>query len=500
MLFCGLLLACSSDPESSTATLTAEPIAADIAGSAPVARLAFVGDVMLGRHVAPVVSSDPGSVFERLRPALVGADLAFANLESPLTTRQHALGPYALEADPSAATLLAGAGLDVLDVANNHASDAGPETVLDTIAALDAAGLQAVGGGATAGAAQAPLVIGAGGVTVGVLAFDASGGVPASATAPGVNTWETERARLAVAELRDRVDVVVVALHAGVEYLKRPDPSLARMVDLVASWGADVVWGHGAHAHYPIEIADGAEGRQAVVAAGLGNALFDQSLPGTQDGGLLEVLVDSGGVMAIRSGTLRIDAGRSAFEGWDVPSGDAVALNGDWWSPVRSWTATALASASVSTSAAAAAALLPDGYDVVAAATGDVTGTGVIDTVVAYRRPATDHPVHDRFPDVDWVDAAGRTAHIAVYTPDGRMRWGSAFLFQPIAELAVCEGGIAVGFSTLDDPAVIAGGAWAWAGFGFATAPPLAGPATPTCADIDHDGRLDPVLAARTVT
>ena len=48
-----------------------------------VARLAFVGDLMLGRNVAPVVEGDPGSVFERLRPALVTADLAFGNLESP---------------------------------------------------------------------------------------------------------------------------------------------------------------------------------------------------------------------------------------------------------------------------------------------------------------------------------------------------------------------------------------------------------------------------------
>jgi hypothetical protein len=316
--------------------------------------------------------------------------------------------------------------------------------------------------------------------------------VAATATSPGVSTWDTERARLAVADLRDRVDVVVVGLHAGVEYLKRPDPSLARMVDLVASWGADVVWGHGAHAHYPVELVNGAAGRQAVVAPGLGNAVFDQRLPGTQVGGLLDVLVDADGVLAVRSGTIRIDAGRASFEGWGDPTGDAVALDGEWWSPVHPWAAATLPPTQASTGG-----LLPNGYDVVATATGDVTATGVTDTVVAYRRPATDHPVHDRFPEVDWIDPGGRTAHIAVYTPDGRMRWGSAFLFQPIAELAVCDGAMAVGFNTLDDPAIGAGGAWTWAGFGFATAPPLAGHATPACADIDHDGRLDPVLAAR---
>jgi hypothetical protein len=283
----------------------------------------------------------------------------------------------------------------------------------------------------------------------------------------------------------------VVGLHAGVEYLKRPDPALAHIVDLVAGWGADVVWGHGAHAAYPVEAVGVAE-RPAVVAPGLGNALFDQRLPGTDVGGLLEVLVDADGVIAMRDGTVTIDSGRTAFDGWRDPTGDAVALDGEWWSPVRPLSVTQPAETPTSTGG-----VLPSGYDVAAVATGDVTGTGVVDTVVAYRRPATDHSVHERFPGTDWVDGSGRSAHLAIYSPDGRMRWGSAFLFQPVAGVAVCTGSLALGFGTVDDPTVLAGGAWTWDGFGFRTAPPLPGPATPACADVDHDGRLEPVLTDR---
>ena len=466
----------------------------DPASVQPVARLVFVGDLMLGRGVSDVVAGDPRSVFERLRPALVGADLAFGNLESPLTDRPHLTGPYPLEADPAAAALLAGAGFDVLDLANNHASDAGPDTVLDTIATLDSAGLLAVGGGADRAAAEAPLVLDANGVTVGVLAFDVSGGVAATATSPGVSTWDMARARAAVTDLRDRIDVLVVGLHGGVEYLKRPDPALAHIVDLVAGWGADVVWGHGAHAAYPVEAVETAA-RRSVVAPGLGNALFDQRLPGTDVGGLLEVLVDANGVIAVRDGTVTIDAGRTAFGGWHEPTGDAVALDGEWWSPVRPLSM--VEPAEPAETPTSTGGVLPDDYDLVTTAIGDVTGTGVDDTAVAYRRPATDHSVHDRFPGTDWVDGSGRSAHLAIYAADGRMRWGSAFLFQPVADVVVCTGSLALGFSTLDLPAVVAGGAWTWDGFGFRTAPPLAGAATPACADVDHDGRLDPVLTDR---
>ena len=178
--------------------------------------------------------------------------------------------------------------------------------------------------------------------------------------------------------------------------------------------------------------------------------------------------------------------------GWHDPIGDAVALDGEWWSPVRRLDVVEPAEPPTS-----ADGVVPDGYDVATAAIGDVTGTGVVDTVVAYRRPATDHAVHERFPGTDWIDGAGRSAHVAIYAPDGRMRWGSAFLFQPVTGVAVCTGALAIGFSTLADPAVVAGGAWTWDGFGFRTAPPLAGAATPACAEVDHDGRLDPVLTDR---
>lgn len=466
-----------------------DPTAGD---ATPTVRLAFVGDVMLGRKVADVVAADPGSVFERLRPALAGADLGFGNLESPLTARPHVTGDYALEADPTGAALLAAAGFDVLDVANNHAMDAGPHTVLDTTEALEAAGLRWVGGGTDAERAAEPLLIDVEGITIGALAFDLTGGAAATATQPGVNSWDRARAEAAVGDLRDRVDIVVVGLHGGIEYLPRPDPSLDHIAALVAGWGVDVVWGHGAHVAYPVEIA-ATDDRQVVIASGLGNALFDQTLPGTDEGTLVEVLADADGVLAMRTGSIAIDGRRSEFTGWHAPAGDAAALDGDWWSPVRPWTP-AVSDSDAGWNVTTIAAALPDGAVVVDVATGDVTGAGEIDTVVAYRRPATEHPVHDRYPSVDWTDADGRSAHLAVYTSDGRMRWGSAFLFSPVAHLAVCTGAIAVTFDELGSPTVGGGGAWLWDGFGFRTAAQLPGPATPTCADIDSDGRLDPVL------
>jgi poly-gamma-glutamate capsule biosynthesis protein CapA/YwtB (metallophosphatase superfamily) len=465
---------------------------ADRADAAPGATftLAFVGDLMLGRGVAPVVAGDPSSIFEQLRPALAGADLVLGNLESPLTRRPHEVGEHALEADPDAARLLAGAGFDVLSLANNHATDAGSDGVTDTLAALSTSGLRGVGAGATADDAGTPLLLDVAGARVGIVAFDMAGGRPATATTAGVNPWDLARARDAVTRLRRDADVVVVSLHGGVEHLPRPDPVLEHATELLAEWGADVVWGHGAHVDFVVDVAEGPEAR-VVVAPGLGNALFDQRLPGADEGAVLQVMADRDGVLAMRTGRIEIDAGRSALVGWDDPAGDAVALDGSWWTPVRPW---AVAPAAETSSSGRP---LPAGAVEVARAAGDVTGTGAVDVVVAYLRAATPHRVRTTFPGAGWLDADGRTAHLAVFTSEPRMRWGSSLMLQPVGAIAVCTGSMALTFTSLAEPGVVGGGAWFWDSFGFRTAPVLDGAATAACADLDGDGRTEPLLTGR---
>lgn len=454
----------------------------------PAARIVLVGDLMLGRHVADVVDNDPDSVFAGLRPVIVGADLALGNLESPFTTRAHLVGDNALEADPSSARLLAGAGFAGVGIANNHAGDAGPATVVDTLHALTAQGLVAIGAGVTKEAATRPLVFERNGVRIAVLAFDLTHQGPAPGAAAGVAWWDADRAHAAVDIARGIADVVVVGVHGGVEHLRRPDPVLAQVVDELTSWGVDVVWGTGAHVAYPVTIAASGSGGRTVQAPGLGNALFDQHAPGTQAGTVLEVEVDRDGVIAERTGRLGAYL-RSTFEGWDAPTGDAVAVDGEWWTPVAALRASPRASAPIAPND------LPPDAILVAAASADIDGDGIVETVVSFRSPARQRLLARAFTGVPLVDAEGRSAHLGVYTPEGRLRWGAGTMPQPVAVLAACDAGVALAFSTLDDSSISSGGAWRWQGFGFATAPVLAGPATPMCIDLDGDGSTEPALA-----
>ncbi len=436
---------------------------------------------MIGRGVTPHLEADAGAVFAGVRHLVSAADIAAGNLESPLTTRPHvADSPNALAAHPSRTYDLAAAGFDVLGVANNHALDSGEGGLADTTAALDGAGLLAVG------TTTDPLVTTtADGVTVAWLAFDATGTNPR----PGPPaTWEDAAAPALIAKAASDADVVIVGVHGGVEYDPRPNRQMQDLARLAVDAGADVVWGHGAHVVQPITTAPAPDGRTAVVATSLGNFLFDQSGADRTTGLLLEVLVDSGGVVAHRAAVVSHRDRVLRFEGWDEPGATAVLWSGGWWTATRGLQAAA--------TDAAGADGFPHG-DVTVVARGDATGDGEEDVVVSFRRPYRPTPLSELRPDIQWQDPLGRSAHVGVYSTDFDEVWVAGAVVRPVADLSLCDTGLAVAYSTLDRPEPIAVGAWTWNGFGFDTAADLEWPGATGCTDLDGDGRTEPFVSRR---
>jgi hypothetical protein len=265
-----------------------------------------------------------------------------------------------------------------------------------------------------------------------------------------------------------------------------------RLGELLASWGADIVWGHGPHVVQPVHVVDpDRNGRATVVATSLGNLVFDQHIPGTRQGALLEVLAGAGGVRAFRVGTADHTGGPVRFLGWDPPTGSAAALGGGWWT---------LAAPLAPAEAGRPSSLDAFDGDVVSAAVGDPNGDGRPDVVVAFRRPFAETEVNALLPAEALVDARGRTAHVGLYAPAGlRPRWVAGTLLRPVASVAPCDGALAVGYSTLEDSSIVGTGAWRWGGFGFVPMPDLPGAGVPACADVDGDGLLDPLVLERSV-
>jgi poly-gamma-glutamate capsule biosynthesis protein CapA/YwtB (metallophosphatase superfamily) len=238
---------------------------------------------MLGRDVHLSVDT-----FAYLEPFLRSADLALANLESPLT---HAPvqtdSPYALCASPERADLLANAGFDLLALANNHIFDCGEQGGLETQAALTEAGLGFVGPG------HEPEYREINGVRLAFLAFDATG------------EFDLESAEQTVRSAHDTGAVVIVSIHWGAEYQAGESQFQKEIAAGLARAGATLIWGHHPHVLQPTAWINAGK---TLVFYSLGNALFDQyGLADTRQSALLLVTLDPKGVVDYRAIPFLID-------------------------------------------------------------------------------------------------------------------------------------------------------------------------------------------------
>ena len=202
--------ACQSGMTSSPNLAQSDPASAIsevISTSSPVpsVTIALLGDVMLGRAVRP--SSE---TFSYLEPYLTSADLALADLKSPLTNAPVQTGsPYALCAAPDNVKYLADAGFDLLALSNNHSLDCGPKGLLETQSTLTAARLGFIGPDLE------PVYRVINGIRLAFLAFDATI-YSTSNGCPGCG--RRERAG----------DIVVVSIHWGAEYQGGASPARSK--------------------------------------------------------------------------------------------------------------------------------------------------------------------------------------------------------------------------------------------------------------------------------
>ncbi|MCA9946701.1 MAG: CapA family protein, partial [Anaerolineales bacterium] len=200
----------------------------------PVVHLASVGDIMLDRGLGIVIEGgNLAYPFAQVAPLLQNADITVGNMESAMgTLGEPANKSYPFRAPAVAAESLALAGFDVVSLANNHGMDYGPEALLQAIELLQAQGVTPIGAGANFDAAHTPFITQINGLSLAILsyvnvpiearsAFDTAVWTATDIT-PGL-AWGTPDVIAAdVTAVRDQVDLVIVVLHSGYEYIEEP--------------------------------------------------------------------------------------------------------------------------------------------------------------------------------------------------------------------------------------------------------------------------------------
>jgi len=213
------------------------------------------GNVMLGRTVM-TTSLDKEDVyypFRKVKDVLNSADLLFINLENPIVENcPRTYEGFKFCTTPGIAQGLNFAGVDIANLANNHTLNYGEEALISTSNILGDMGISFVGLG--------DLVIKEiDGVKFGFLGFDFFSKDP------------KEEDFDLIKESSEKVDILLVGVHWGVEYTSKPTLFQREWAKKIIDAGADVIIGHHPHWVQDMEYIDGKP-----VFYSLGNFVFDQ--------------------------------------------------------------------------------------------------------------------------------------------------------------------------------------------------------------------------------
>lgn len=263
--------------------------------------LAAFGDVNFGDGVRSVMERRGARwPWRGVAPTLRRADVAFGNLECAISGRGSPVPKqFNFRGRPSALRqVVRFAGLDVLNLANNHAGDYGRAALLDTVRNVRGAGALAVGAGADLAAARRPQLIERLGLRIAFVGFSDIG--PTSFAAgrrrPGTSFASLAAIRRGVRAARRRGDIAIATFHWGIERDTQPSARQRAFARAALKAGASAVIGAHPHVLQPIR----RPSRRRLIAYSLGNFVWAAGSPATSATGILRLRLSSRGVQRAR--------------------------------------------------------------------------------------------------------------------------------------------------------------------------------------------------------
>lgn len=256
------------------------------ANRSPTLRIAFLGDVMLGRLVNQKLKKAPaaypwGDTLALLR----AADWRICNLECVLSDRgrpwRQTSKVFHFRSDAHHISSLLAAHIDLVSLANNHVLDFEHDALSDMIENLTHRHILFAGAGANHDEALQAAVWSMRGLRFGFLAFtDNQPEWEANEERPGVLYVPTltsdpraQKLFKKMMSLKSQVDFLIVSAHWGANWGDEPPLEHRYFAHALIHHGADIVYGHSAHVTRGIEFY-----REGVILYGTGDFVDDYAI------------------------------------------------------------------------------------------------------------------------------------------------------------------------------------------------------------------------------
>ena len=238
-------------------------------------KILIAGDLVPNHRLATMVDEgDVGDILCNIKPFTDVADYSMVNLEAPIVIHPASAirkkGP-ALKTGKQVLQLIANAGFDGVTLANNHFRDYGQTGIEDTLAMLDSAHVDYVGGGITIKEAQRPLVKEFDGEKVAFVNVCEHEFSVATKQNGGSSPIDVADVYYQIQTAKKLADYVVLITHGGHEHFQYPSPRMKKWYRFFVDAGADAVVNHHQHCFSGFEVYNGSP-----IFYGLGNFCFDK--------------------------------------------------------------------------------------------------------------------------------------------------------------------------------------------------------------------------------
>jgi poly-gamma-glutamate synthesis protein (capsule biosynthesis protein) len=198
--------------------------------------------------------------FKNIADFLKRGDAALINLETPLTPDcKLTQEGMTFCGDLKNVQGLVYAGVNVASIANNHMGNQGLEGIQSTVNVLKQHNINVTGNGE-------PAIVSVHGMTIGFLGYNGVGNKQ-----KGIAYADIDQIRQDIQTLKQRANIIVVAMHWGTEYTSTPNTFQVELAHKIIDAGADLIIGNHPHWVQGVEEYNG-----KFIAYSHGNLVFDQ--------------------------------------------------------------------------------------------------------------------------------------------------------------------------------------------------------------------------------
>ncbi len=265
--------------------------------------LLFAGDAM--QHQAQLDQAlkegdgkryDYSGCFDLIAPVITSADYAVCNLEVPLGGGPSYSGYPCFSAPDSYAEALRDAGFDMMLTANNHCLDRGDKAARRTLTALDSLKIDHIGTFHDAEERErlVPFIKNIKGYKIGFLNY--TYGTNGIEPRDGMEVALIDKEKIAreIAETRAAgAEIIVVAMHWGIEYVLLENANQRRLADFLADQGVDLIIGGHPHVVQPMKIAHNEKWNKDILTVySLGNLISNMNTADTRGGAYIKVRIE----------------------------------------------------------------------------------------------------------------------------------------------------------------------------------------------------------------